>query len=98
MSAASALQQFRLQLIYFLANPSVCYEDIEGGGYCFTVSKRTDNLMSNLLGLPPTPYVLLSSLNIRTWGSRRRGLSDFLRSMQAQIQNLRSVFTQDYGS
>ena len=77
MSAISALQQFRTQLIYFLANPNVCYEDIEVDGYCFTVSKRTDALMSNLLDLPPTPYVLLSSLNIRTWGVEEEAFQIF---------------------
>lgn len=68
MSAVSALQKFRVQLIYFLANQNVNYEDIEVDGYRFTLSKRTDPWFCDLVGVPHTPFVMLSCMSARTWG------------------------------
>ena len=78
MSAVSALEKFRYSMINFLANPEAIYKDIEVDGYHFTATKqRSDSWLCNLIGVPVTPYVVLTFHDARTLGVQEEAYQIF---------------------
>lgn len=68
MSAVLALEKFRYGLVNFLANPEAIYKDIEIDNYQFTLTKQqSDAWLCNLIGMPVTPYVVLTIRSARNW-------------------------------
>lgn len=78
MSAVFALEKFRYSLINFLANPEAIYNDIEIDGYQFTVTKQqSDSWLCDLIGVPMTPYVVLTIRSARNWGIEEEAFQIF---------------------